>query len=60
MTVGSKKTEVENFDLTARDIPNFRRTPRIEKIEEVIAALMAESKIQKARIGRLELEREID
>jgi hypothetical protein len=56
-----KKPEKEEFefDLTWRDFPNFRRTPRIDNMEEVIGTLMEESKIQKARIERLELEREI-
>ncbi len=55
----SEEPEKE-FDLTWRDFPNFRRTPRIDKIEEVIGHFLEESKIQKARIERLELEREVD
>lgn len=54
-----KIEEKEEFDLTWRDIPNFRRTPRIEKLEEVIGTLLEESKIQKARIERLELELDV-
>ena len=60
MKARRREAEVEEFDLTARDIPNFNRTPRIDKIEEVIGALMEESKIQQARIDRLELERDVD
>jgi len=60
MTIHNEKQEVEEFNLTARDIPNFNRTPRIDKLEEVIGALMEESKIQKARIDRLEMERDVD
>ncbi len=49
--------EEKEFDLTWRDFPNFRRTPRIEKLEEVVGHLIEENKIQKAQIERLELER---
>ena len=62
----------EKFDLTTRDIPNFNRTPPIEKLEEVVGTLMEEVTLLKsranhregfcdalkARIERLELERE--
>lgn len=53
-----EKEEFE-FDLTWRDFPNFRRTPRIDNMEELIEALVEESQSQKARIERLELEREV-
>ena len=66
--------EEKEFDLTARDIPNFNKTPRIEKLEEVVGTLMEEVTLLKgqadrregfcdalkARIDRLEKEREID
>ena len=54
MTVGCKKTEVGNFDLTARDIPNFNRTPRIEKLEEVVGTLMEEVTLLKGQADRPE------
>ena len=58
MTV-RREPEVDEFNLTARDVPNFNRTPRIEKLEEVVGTLMEENKILKARIERLELERDV-
>ena len=54
MTVGSRKKEVESFNLTARDIPNFRRTPRIEKLEELVGTLIEEVTLLKGRANHRE------
>ncbi len=53
-----KKPEKEEFefDLTWEDIPNFRRTRRT--IEEVIAALVEERNILRARI-EIELDHDV-
>jgi len=66
MTIHNEEQEVEEFNLTARDIPNFNRTPRIDKIEEVIGRVMeenillkGENKLLNARIERLEMELDV-
>jgi len=38
----SQKPEKEEFDITADDIPNFKRLPQLEKLEEVVGRVMEE------------------
>ena len=47
--------------VTSEDIENFRRPlGRVEKIEEKIGQILMELMMVKARLKRLEIEREID
>ena len=43
----------KEFDLTA-DIPNFKKTPRIEKLEELVGTLMEEVTLLKGRADHRE------
>ena len=68
----NKEPEIEEFDLRARDIPNFNPPPRLEKLEETVGTLMEEMILVKGRLeyfegyclalsGRLErLEKELN
>ena len=47
--------------VSAEDIPNFRRPlGRVEEMEEKIGQILMELMMVKARLKRLEVEREID
>ena len=74
MKFDKKEMTEKEESITSEDIPNFRRTPRIEKLEELVGSLMEEIILLKGRadyregvtdalrtrIERLELERDVD